>query len=247
MSAPAGGSAYALLADGTMIEIRHARPGDFDAVREMHDRMSPDNLYLRFFSLSRASAERAARRICREPAPDHAALVAVLEGEVIGCGTYERLGAASASAEVALAVADDMHRRGVGTLLLEHLVSLARVREVRTLVAETLTEPAVLQHPQAAGDALREHRHVLDAPRLLALVEHARAQLTDPVGHPQPGQLGAVRHRAEQAQARSRSAAASPATAAGSSAGTSWVTQPITRACSPEAYPAAAMDNSSAR
>jgi len=85
-------SAYALLTDGTTIEIRPARPGDFDAVRAMHTKMSPDNLYLRFFSFSAVAAEREARRICREPAPDHAALLAVLDGEVVGCSSYEVLG-----------------------------------------------------------------------------------------------------------------------------------------------------------
>ena len=65
-------SAYALLTDGTTIEIRPARPDDFDAVRDMHAKMSPDNLYLRFFGMSRSAAEQEARRICREPAPDHA-------------------------------------------------------------------------------------------------------------------------------------------------------------------------------
>ncbi len=40
-------SAYALLSDGATIEIRAARPEDFDAVRDMHAKMSPDNLYLR--------------------------------------------------------------------------------------------------------------------------------------------------------------------------------------------------------
>src|SRR5580704_9628461 len=86
-------SVYALLSDGTTIEIRAARPDDFDAVRDMHAKMSPDNLYLRFFSMSPLAAEQEARRICREPGPDHAALLAVLDGEVVGCGTYERAGA----------------------------------------------------------------------------------------------------------------------------------------------------------
>ena len=90
MSTGTEASAYALLADGTTIEIRAARPGDFDAVRDMHTKMSPDNLYLRFFSFSAVAAEREARRVCREPAPDHGALVAVLDGEVVGCGSYER-------------------------------------------------------------------------------------------------------------------------------------------------------------
>ncbi len=144
MTAHSKDSAYALLADGTTIEIRLARPDDFDAVRDMHERMSPDNLYLRFFSLSPVAAERAARRICRESGPDHAALLAVLDGEVVGYGTCERLGAGSSSAEVALAVDDDLHNRGVGTLLLEHLISLAHGRGVRTLVAETLLENALM-------------------------------------------------------------------------------------------------------
>jgi hypothetical protein len=83
MSIHAEDSAYALLIDGTTIEIRAARPGDFDAVRDMHAKMSPDNLYLRFFSMSPAVAEQEARRICREPGPDHAALLAMLDGKVV--------------------------------------------------------------------------------------------------------------------------------------------------------------------
>jgi len=84
VSTRAGPGAYALLTDGTTIEIRAARPEDFAAVRALHAKMSPDNRYLRFFSMSPAAAELEARRICREPGPDHAALLAVLDGEVVG-------------------------------------------------------------------------------------------------------------------------------------------------------------------
>ena len=142
MSTQAEPSAYALLTDGTTIEIRAARPDDFDAVRDMHAKMSPDNLYLRFFSMSPLVAEQEARRICRAPAPDHAALLAMLDGELVGCGTYEQAGAGSLSAEVAFTVADDMQNRGVGMLLLEHLVSLGRGRGFRVFTAETLDENA---------------------------------------------------------------------------------------------------------
>ena len=144
MSIHAEDSAYALLSDGATIEIRAARPGDFDAVRDLHAKMSPDNLYLRFFSMSPLVAEQEARRICREPAPDHAALLAVLDGEVAACGTYEQAGAGSRSAEVAFTVADDLHHRGIGMLLLEHLISLARGRGFRAFTAETLSENAAM-------------------------------------------------------------------------------------------------------
>jgi hypothetical protein len=66
--------AYSLLADGSTVEIRPAEPCDFDAVKTMHEAMSPDNAYLRFFILSRTAAETEARRICREPGPGRVAM-----------------------------------------------------------------------------------------------------------------------------------------------------------------------------
>ena len=161
MSAGGEPGSYALLSDGATIGIRSARPEDFEAVRDMHAKMSPDNLYLRFFSFSHVAAEREARRICREPGPDHGALLAVLDGEVVGCGSYERTDDGSRSAEAALAVADDMHSRGVGTLLLEHLISLAHSRGVRTFTAETLSDNALML--QVFADAgLPAHRTLAD-------------------------------------------------------------------------------------
>jgi len=144
MSVHAEDSTYALLTDGTTIEIRPAWPDDFAAVRDMHAKMSPDNLYLRFFSMSPMVAEAEARRICREPGPDHAALLAMLDGEVVGCGTYEQAGAGSTSAEIAFTVADELHNRGIAMLLLEHLVSLGRGRGFRAFTAETLDENAAM-------------------------------------------------------------------------------------------------------
>jgi len=43
----------ALLADGTAMTIRPATPGDFAAVRQLHEAMSAHNLNFRFFSASR--------------------------------------------------------------------------------------------------------------------------------------------------------------------------------------------------
>jgi len=159
MPVEAGPGAYALLTDGTTIEIRPARPDDFAAVRDMHAKMSPENLYMRFFGISRVAAEQEARRVCREPAPDRAALLAVLDSRVIGCISYQAT--VGDSAEVGMAVADDMHSRGIGTLLLEHLISLARRQGVRTFVAETLAENAPMLNVFAHA-GLRPHRTLAD-------------------------------------------------------------------------------------
>ena len=83
------GWSYALLADGTTITIRPAGPGDYGPVRQLHEAMSPDNLYFRFFSMSRAAAEQEARRVCREAGPDHGALLGLLGDELVGVASYE--------------------------------------------------------------------------------------------------------------------------------------------------------------
>jgi acyl-CoA synthetase (NDP forming)/GNAT superfamily N-acetyltransferase len=139
MAQPAG-QVYALLADGKTVEIRPAGPGDFDAVKAMHGAMSPDNTYMRFFNISRRAAEIEARRICRDPVPGQMALLAISDGEVVGVASYVVSGEHAEKGEVAFAVADHMHHRGIATLLLEHLVSYARSQRITTFTAQTLTE-----------------------------------------------------------------------------------------------------------
>ena len=139
------GRSYALLVDGTTLTIRPSGPGDYEAVKRLHEAMSPENLYFRFFSASRVSAEREARRVCLEGRPGTVALVGLLGDELVGVASYELVGD-GAAAEVALAVADGMHRRGIATLLLEHLVSLARARGVKALTAEVLADNYAVLH-----------------------------------------------------------------------------------------------------
>ncbi|MCL2582694.1 MAG: GNAT family N-acetyltransferase, partial [Streptosporangiales bacterium] len=150
MSKPLAGTGgvYALLSDGTTALIRQATPDDFDAVKAMHEQMSPANSYLRFFSLSRTAPEREASRICREPDDNHAALLAIYDSRVAGVASYEVMrdsrpgeaGEAGRTAEVAFAVAEFMHQKGIATLLLEHLVSFARARKLTAFTADTLSE-----------------------------------------------------------------------------------------------------------
>jgi acyl-CoA synthetase (NDP forming)/RimJ/RimL family protein N-acetyltransferase len=130
---------YALLTDGTTVLIRPARPADTEAVRAMHAAMSPDNLYLRFFSMSPRNAQAEATRVCREPGPDHAALLAWLGDRLVGVASYEPE-PKRGTAEVAFAVPDDMHGRGIATLLLEHLVSVGRERGLYAFTAQALAE-----------------------------------------------------------------------------------------------------------
>jgi acyl-CoA synthetase (NDP forming)/RimJ/RimL family protein N-acetyltransferase len=138
------GATFALLADGSTVEIRAARPEDAEIVREMHANLSPDNSYFRFFTLSPQSPEREAQRLCRPPSADHVALLALLSGELVGVASWEATNRPG-QAEIAFAVSDAMHGRGTATLLLEHLVSLARQRNLTAFEAETLPDNYAMQ------------------------------------------------------------------------------------------------------
>jgi acyl-CoA synthetase (NDP forming)/GNAT superfamily N-acetyltransferase len=191
---------YALLADGTTVEIRPAGPGDFDAVKAMHQAMSPDNTYLRFFNVSRLAAETEAKRIARDPAPGQAALLALADNTVVGVASYVVLREHPERAEVAFAVADDMHHRGIATLLLEHLVSYARSHQITTFVADTLTENKAMLGVFADAGLPVRRRYVEGVYRLTFPLPSPE---TDPLGPTLDGYLSAVAARERRADAAS--------------------------------------------
>ena len=191
------GCSYALLADGTTITIRPAGPGDFEAVKQFHEAMSPDNLYLRFFSMSRQAAEQEARRVCRgEDGSARGAILGFLGDELVGVASFEP-DTDPATAEVAFAVADRMHRRGVATLLLEHLVSLARDRGVQVFTASALPEnTAMLRVFADAGLAVT--RRLDEGVVELSMAIPGSAALSEPSTY-----LDAVAGREQQAEVAS--------------------------------------------
>ncbi|GAQ50294.1 bifunctional acetate--CoA ligase family protein/GNAT family N-acetyltransferase [Streptomyces acidiscabies] len=130
---------HALLADGTTACIRPVLPGDHDQVEGLYEEMSPENLRLRFFSPCRRSAALAAERACAPARRGYRALLAEVRGQVLGIAEYDT-GGDGDRAEISIAVAEGIHGRGVGTLLVEHLVSAARADGVTVFTADALSE-----------------------------------------------------------------------------------------------------------
>ncbi|MFC0432077.1 bifunctional GNAT family N-acetyltransferase/acetate--CoA ligase family protein [Kutzneria buriramensis] len=128
----------ALLADGRVALVRHLTPADTDAVRLLHQGLPEKDTYLRFFTLRPPRLETFAAHLTSEDVR-HATLGAYVDGVLTGVATYEVV-ADPAEAEVALAVDHRQQAHGVGTLLLEHLASLARQHGVRRFVADVLAE-----------------------------------------------------------------------------------------------------------
>ena len=116
-------------------------PADADEIRAMHGRMSARTLYLRYFS---AVTQVSDQQVALFTGVDHvnsAGLVAVLGGQIIAAGTYHRNPTGDTdSAEVAFMVEDAQQRRGLGSILLEHLAAAAQERGIRRFTAEVLSE-----------------------------------------------------------------------------------------------------------
>lgn len=159
---------HALLTDGTTVRIRQAEPADHDAVLALYEGMSAENLRRRFFTVSHLSAEQAADRLTRRDRSGYRALVAESGGRFVGLAEYEAI-PESATAEIALSVADDWHHRGLGTLLLEHLVDAARQAGITAFAADALAE----NHEMLkvfADLGLRTTRH-FDGPEVRCIVQ----------------------------------------------------------------------------
>jgi L-amino acid N-acyltransferase YncA len=139
----------ALLIDGHRVRIRTVEATDAAALRAMHDGISTDALYLRFFSLSRAIVAEEVQALTRPRSDDHCALVAEIDGQIVGVASFERVGddtGLNPTAEIAFLV-DDTHRgRGVGSLLLRQLANVAVTVGVRSFVADTLAGNSSMLH-----------------------------------------------------------------------------------------------------
>jgi GNAT superfamily N-acetyltransferase len=133
----------AFLMTGQPVDIRPAAPADLEAVRGFYARLGDTSTYYRFFGLRRRIPEGELRAVVGDSA-DHVTLLATIDHELIGIGEYI-VGRRPTEAEVAFAVADDHHREGVATLLLERLAVIAHDRGLSRLTATVLPGNADMQ------------------------------------------------------------------------------------------------------
>jgi acyl-CoA synthetase (NDP forming)/GNAT superfamily N-acetyltransferase len=133
------GAVRVVLADGRVALLRALGPDDHTAVLRLHQRLEQRDQYFRFFGPLPPKAAELVLGMTAPAGARHAAVGVFLDGTPLGVANYEVL-ADPTVAEIALAVSGTAQAHGVGTLLLEHLVSLARRRGVRRFVAEVLSE-----------------------------------------------------------------------------------------------------------
>jgi len=154
---PSRWEADAVLADGGTVHLRPVRPDDADRLRAMHARLSPDTVYMRFFSMVRTLSAREVERLTTVDHDDRVAVVALLRDELVGVARYDR-SPATADAEVAVVVQDDQQGRGLGPLLLEHLAAAGTERGIERFVANVLpSNRRMLDVFRSAGFEIERH------------------------------------------------------------------------------------------
>jgi GNAT superfamily N-acetyltransferase len=120
-----------------MVAIRPASAEDEPALRSFLERLCLEARRLRFFT---GAADLAcAAHIASVTDATHYGLLAHDElGVLVGHATYVQLD--ETHAEVAVEVADHLHGRGLGTVLIERLAVIAEQRGITYFVAEALCE-----------------------------------------------------------------------------------------------------------
>lgn len=132
------------LRDGTVIGVRPIMPEDREELRRAYRAASARTRYLRFLGSMSDLDEKTLTYLTDVDQQDHVALVATLTSpdlkteRGIGVARFIRLASNESAAEAAISVADDMQRKGVGTILAHEIERAARLRGVKTIRADVL-------------------------------------------------------------------------------------------------------------
>src|SRR5215467_4954949 len=139
-------SATERLRDGRTIEIRALRPDDREDMLAAIERTSMQSLQRRFFVPKRGFSENEVSFFMNIDFTNHVALVAQIdegaESKIVGGGRY--IVVRPGQAELAFVVVDAFQGKGIGTMLMRHLLAIARDAGLKELSAEVLPENAAM-------------------------------------------------------------------------------------------------------
>jgi RimJ/RimL family protein N-acetyltransferase len=132
-----------VLDNGALLRIRPIRPDDEPKLVELYSRLSEHTAYQRFFTLMRRLPPSWFHFFANVDYRRRLALVAERDtatgSELVGVGRYE-LSDEEGVAEVALVVQDGWQGHGLGTMLLDDVLSAARARGIGRFRAYVLAE-----------------------------------------------------------------------------------------------------------
>ena len=133
-----------VLKDGTAVTIRAIQRGDKSRLLEAFKTFDRESVYRRFFSPKKELSDRELEQLTDVDFSQVVALVVTTQaadGEIlIGGGRYATEGAGSGEAEIAFMTHGNYRGLGIASLVLKHLMHIAREAGVRRFEAEVLAE-----------------------------------------------------------------------------------------------------------
>jgi GNAT superfamily N-acetyltransferase len=140
--APCAQAGTELLRDGTLIRTEPLRRGDRSTVTGLFARLGSESRLRRFLSPKPSLSDRELTFLTDVGRVERAAMRAVdaRDGSVLGIARYVEHHGHPGVADTAVAVADEMQRRGIGTALMLRLIACARSNGFHQLTATTLWE-----------------------------------------------------------------------------------------------------------
>jgi ribosomal protein S18 acetylase RimI-like enzyme len=134
------------LADGSEIEIRALRREDEADMLAALEKISVQSLQRRFFAMKRHFTEKERRFFMDVDFINHVALVACADesGREVIAGGGRYVVVEPGHAEMAFVVVDHWQRRGIGSILMRHLIRIAKDMGLQELTAEVLPENAAM-------------------------------------------------------------------------------------------------------
>ncbi|MFL5823421.1 MAG: GNAT family N-acetyltransferase [Solirubrobacteraceae bacterium] len=146
---PGGGTAEAeaRLRDGSRLLIGRVMPQDAPRLSEGFARLSEESRRLRFLTTKPTLSAAEVRYLTEVDGHDHEALGAIdpETGRGVGIARFVRDHEDPTHAEVAVTVADDWQRRGLGRLLLERLTDRARAEGITHFTALVSADNRAMQ------------------------------------------------------------------------------------------------------
>ena len=157
---PAHYSLASALKGGEQVTVRPIRAEDQPAMVEFHKGLSERSVYFRYFQILNLSQRTAHERLTRICFIDYAREMALVaergNGEIIGVGRFSRMHGTN-DAEFAVLIADSWQGHGLGRLLLERLVEVARAEGVGRVAGQILPENrGMIALARKAGFELRD-------------------------------------------------------------------------------------------
>ncbi len=159
-----------LLADGTTADVRPISPEDEPAIRAFYSHLSPETIVMRYFGPHPKMSQKELDGLLHSDGVDVVVLIAEVHDMIVAIAQYYREPGRD-DAEVAFLVDDRYQGHGIGTILLEHLASVARRHGIRQFAADTLTENHKMLRVLAEAGFVRQYQRSAEVMKVVLDIE----------------------------------------------------------------------------